>query len=99
LKLMYAALIRASQTWRRVVISEFELKQIQELRKRLPGGACTHWKAPPYHGARQKQPMAISLQSGRSTTSGRHRGQRVGVPGQEPAAVSLLAVYGDPMTG
>ena len=35
LKLMYAALIRASQTWRRVVISEFELKQIEELRNEL----------------------------------------------------------------
>lgn len=30
LKLMYAALIRASQKWRRVVVSEFELKQIDE---------------------------------------------------------------------
>ena len=35
LKLMYAALIRASQTWRKVVISEFELKQIEELRNAL----------------------------------------------------------------
>jgi len=35
LKLMYAALIRASQTWRRVVISEFELKQIEELKNDL----------------------------------------------------------------
>jgi ribosome-binding factor A len=32
---MYAALIRASQTWRRVVISEFEVKQIGELRNEL----------------------------------------------------------------
>src|SRR5712664_2371074 len=22
--------------------------------ERLPGGPCTHWKAPPFHGARQK---------------------------------------------
>jgi putative transposase len=35
LKLMYAALIRASQTWQRMVISEFELKQIEELREEL----------------------------------------------------------------
>jgi putative transposase len=35
LKLMYAALIRASQTWKRIMISEFELKQIEELRKEL----------------------------------------------------------------
>jgi transposase-like protein len=35
LKLMYASLIRAAQTWKRVVISDFELKQIEELRKEL----------------------------------------------------------------
>jgi transposase-like protein len=35
LKLMYAALIRASQSWRRIVISEFELKQIEELRAEI----------------------------------------------------------------
>jgi len=35
LKLMFAALTRASQSWRRVFISEFELKQIQELRDEL----------------------------------------------------------------
>jgi putative transposase len=35
LKLMFAALIRASQSWRRVVISEFELKQLDELRHQL----------------------------------------------------------------
>src|SRR5258705_13390506 len=23
--------------------------------ERLPGGTCTHWKAPPFHGARQQQ--------------------------------------------
>lgn len=35
LKLMYAALIRASHTWRRVLISEFELKQLEALREEL----------------------------------------------------------------
>ena len=35
LKLMYAALIRASQSWRRIVISDFELRQIEELRAEL----------------------------------------------------------------
>jgi transposase-like protein len=35
LKLMYAALIRASQTWKRIMISEFELKQTEELRNEL----------------------------------------------------------------
>jgi hypothetical protein len=40
-------------------------------------------------------------QSGQSAAahSARHRGQRVGVAGQKPAAVGLFAVYGDPMTG
>jgi hypothetical protein len=32
---MYAALIRASDTWRGVVISEFELKQLTQLREHL----------------------------------------------------------------
>jgi hypothetical protein len=32
---MYASLIRAGQTWRKVVISEFELKQIDELQRDL----------------------------------------------------------------
>ena len=35
LKLMYASLIRASQTWRKVVINEFEPKQIDELQREL----------------------------------------------------------------
>jgi len=26
--------------------------------ERLPGGPCTHWKAPPLHGARQKRSVA-----------------------------------------
>jgi transposase-like protein len=35
LELMYAALIRASDTWKRIVISEFELKQLESLREHL----------------------------------------------------------------
>jgi hypothetical protein len=35
LKLMFAALMRASQSWRRLVIGEFELKQLVELRQQL----------------------------------------------------------------
>lgn len=35
LKLMYAALIRASQTWKRVVISQFELRQLEQPREHL----------------------------------------------------------------
>jgi hypothetical protein len=26
--------------------------------ERLPGGTCTHWKAPPFHGARQFRTLA-----------------------------------------
>jgi putative transposase len=35
LKLMFAALTRASQSWRRLVIGEFELRQLAELRQQL----------------------------------------------------------------
>lgn len=35
LKLMYAALMRAGQTWQRVAINEFELRQIDDLRNEL----------------------------------------------------------------
>lgn len=35
LKLMYSALIRASQTWQRVAINELERKQIEQLRNEL----------------------------------------------------------------
>src|SRR5258705_13411387 len=30
--------------------------------ERLPGGACTHWKAPPCHGARQKAVISTAPQ-------------------------------------
>ncbi|HEY9531120.1 MAG TPA: hypothetical protein VIQ55_07000 [Burkholderiales bacterium] len=35
LKLMYASLIRASDTWKRIVITDFELRQLQQLREHL----------------------------------------------------------------
>jgi transposase-like protein len=35
LKLMYAALIRAAETWKRIAISEFELRQLESLREHL----------------------------------------------------------------
>jgi hypothetical protein len=28
--------------------------------ERLPGGACTHWKAPPCHGAHAKRPLQMA---------------------------------------
>src|SRR5438270_4651819 len=34
-----------------------------------PGGTCTHWKAPPFHGARRKQSLAWSQSYGQSSTS------------------------------
>lgn len=35
LKLMYAAIIRASETWKNVVITEFERRQLEQLREHL----------------------------------------------------------------
>lgn len=35
LKLMYAALIRASETWKNIVITPFELRQLEQLREQL----------------------------------------------------------------
>ena len=35
LKLMYASLIRASQSWQRVAINEFELRRIEDLKAEL----------------------------------------------------------------
>src|SRR5947209_11158612 len=29
-------------------------------RSESPGGPCTHWKAPPFHGARRKRPFVSS---------------------------------------
>src|SRR3954451_4672187 len=29
-----------------------------------PGGACTHWKAPPLHGARRSRPFAAATAKG-----------------------------------
>jgi hypothetical protein len=42
----------------------------------LPGGACTHWKAPPLHGARQHRTSTTSFDnlvgSGNTQLSGGH---------------------------
>src|SRR4249920_3315675 len=37
--------------------------------ERLPGGTCTHWKAPPFHGARQQQTHAAQQKIHHSITS------------------------------
>ncbi|MGC1888788.1 MAG: hypothetical protein WA709_22305, partial [Stellaceae bacterium] len=26
-----------------------------------PGGPCTHWKAPPFHGARRERPFLVDF--------------------------------------
>ena len=31
--------------------------------ERLPGGACTHWKAPPFHGARRERQFKAGVNS------------------------------------
>ncbi|MHB1942548.1 MAG: IS256 family transposase [Acidiferrobacteraceae bacterium] len=59
LKLMYAALIRASQSWRRVVINEFELKQIEELRQELAEAFVTR-HAPAVQQAITASPRRLS---------------------------------------
>lgn len=46
LKLMFAALIRASASWRKVVIGEFELKQLAELRQQLQVDFAKQTSAP-----------------------------------------------------
>ena len=45
------------------------------------------------------QPLFPIAEHDPLTTSLLHRGQRVGIAGQEPAAVALFAVYRDTMTG
>src|SRR6202041_1170009 len=32
--------------------------------ERLPGGACTHWNAPPSHGARKERPFPTTWRIG-----------------------------------
>ena len=46
--------------------------------ERLPGGACTHWKAPPFHGARPSATYAVVNSSPRSSRSHMPRGPRRG---------------------
>lgn len=42
LKLMFAALVRASQSWRRITISEFEQRQLADLRLQLRTESTAH---------------------------------------------------------
>ena len=60
LKLMYAALIRASETWRRVVISEFELKQLDATARALESASCRAHRA----GRKERIPLTNFQQKG-----------------------------------
>ena len=46
MKLMYASLIRASQTWRGVIVTEFERKQLDALREELNAKFEQHYVSP-----------------------------------------------------
>ena len=58
---------------RPLLLSRHAIRRLQPLRypdscsgcfrlERLPGGICTHWKAPPFHGARQKRSFRCMTQ-------------------------------------
>src|SRR6478735_4150656 len=44
-----------------------------------PGGPCTHWKAPPCHGARREQPLLASWMTGTLPGCGPARIRSVGL--------------------
>ena len=44
--------------------------------ERLPGGTCTHWKAPPYHGARRKHQFDPTSATAGNPSEGRPFGAR-----------------------
>jgi hypothetical protein len=54
LKLMYSALIRASQSWQRIRITEFELKQIDEIRSELDNGFSQRTASAVHPASRQR---------------------------------------------
>jgi hypothetical protein len=60
--------------------------------ERLPGGACTHWKAPPWHGAHVKWSFRIA-ENDRS--AGIDVRERPGEPGMPISMGSVSAPYGE----
>src|SRR5271157_3229053 len=58
--------------------------------ERSPGGTCTHWKAPPSHGARKKRSLPDDLANGSSRLE-------AGVPGRSlygcDAPIAVLAFF------
>jgi putative transposase len=61
LKLMYAALIRASDTWKNIVITEFELRQLEQLREHLN------------HRHAERTASVVKVPVSRSRISSKHR--------------------------
>jgi len=59
LKLMYAALIRASDSWRGVKVTEFEMRQLQTLREELER-AHTERMRPVVSNSNEKHPTKLS---------------------------------------
>src|ERR1700694_2768697 len=48
------------RTWRHAILSLQPLRYLHDCSgcfrlERSPGGICTHWKAPPFHGAHPKR--------------------------------------------
>jgi hypothetical protein len=50
-RLLYGLLIMGHATRQHIRQEQLRCNR----HERMPGGACTHWKAPPLHGARQKR--------------------------------------------
>src|SRR4029077_20242723 len=71
-----------------------------------PGGPCTHWKAPPFHGARRQQSFVEQHQSAGSTYSigavpvaiRSRRGDKTGSWGRaDPGRASVVGPLGRDM--
>src|SRR6202020_1621199 len=63
--------------------------------ERLPGGACTHWKAPPCHGAHVERTFRVSLRMGILWSCGAGQKASLVVVGQiAEAARPVMFVFG-----
>ena len=60
--------------------------------ERLPGGTCTHWKAPPFHGARHFQTHALQHSGIYSITSSAVLSNDAGI--SMPIALAVLSRFG-----
>src|SRR5215813_10770859 len=57
-----------------------------------PGGPCTHWKAPPFHGARRQRPLRSARSNGGSTRSS---APHLGVRDRRASSLVLPKLYGE----